>query len=201
MSKVTYQVELPNGTLAFRTTESMAYTHATVTQDSVKRWHTSTEAASEFARGIAGAKVVEATVKPKAERKAKAAKPAAKRTRKAKADDAVAAELVTNPAVAKAVEAKPATGPRGELLARKAFAFEEGELAGYVVVLPFREFETAKVNKANADSVPAERRWVTRCVEHGTHTFAANGTDAERAGARKARQVWCKGCAKALAAK
>jgi len=107
-----------------------------------------------------------------------------------KADDAIAARKA-----AEAPAPKPATGPRGEILSRKGVLVEDGPLAGYIVSLPFREFEALKVSKANADSVPAERRWATVCVEHGTHTFASNGTEAEKAGARKNRQGWCAKCA------
>ena len=131
---------------------------------------------------------------PKRTRKAPATpvtEPAkAKRTRKAP---------VTEPATPapKPAEPKPATGPRGELIDRKGFAFEDAELAGYIVVLPFREFETARLNKAHqADEADTRSRWITRCTAHGTTTPAANGTEAERQGARKARASWCKACAK-----
>ncbi len=119
-----------------------------------------------------------------------------------------AATPVTGPAKAKRtrktaepatpiVEPKPATGPRGELIDRKGFAFEDAELAGYIVLLPFREFETVRLNKAHqADEADTRSRWITRCVAHGTVQLAANGTEAERQGARKAGRAGARGCAK-----
>lgn len=98
------------------------------------------------------------------------------------------AKLVEAPAAT----ARPATGPRGELLERKGFTYQDGPMAGYVVKLPFREFETAKwAYGAPTGSHPT---WRTVCVVHGTHTAADSATDAERKGARKARAEWCKGC-------
>jgi hypothetical protein len=97
------------------------------------------------------------------------------------------------PEAAKAEEPRPATGPRGELLARKGSP-GEGRLASYVVTIGFQEFEVLKAGP-EAGTVAEEERWATVCVAHGNHTFTDSATLAERAGARKARAGWCKACA------
>ena len=86
---------------------------------------------------------------------------------------------------------KAERGPRGELLSRHG-AVLDGKLAGFVVGLAFAEFELAKH--------PDQAGWVTVCTAHGTSTPAANKGEAEKAGARKARQTWCRQCAKAAKA-
>ncbi len=92
-------------------------------------------------------------------------------------------------------EPKPATGPRGELLARVGLAED-----GYVIKLPFREFETLRAADVKVATEAGQPVWLTRCVAHGTTRPAATGTEAERAGARAARRTWCKPCAKAASA-
>ena len=74
-------------------------------------------------------------------------------------------------------------GPRGEHLERHGVVLEDGS----TVMLVFAEFEITK----------GETGWTTICVAHGTRHPAGTKAEAEKAGARKARAGWCKGCAKA----
>jgi hypothetical protein len=96
-------------------------------------------------------------------------KPATRRTRKAEPKP-----------VEPAPTPKAERGPRGEVLARHGVVLEDGS----TVRLAFAEFECAK----------GEAGWTTICTAHGTRHPAATKAEAEKAGARRARAGWCKGC-------
>lgn len=87
-----------------------------------------------------------------------------------------------------AENARSDVGPRGEILDRVGTI---DEATGYEIRLPFREFEVMK----RPAGVENGAKWLTRCVEHQADHPSDTATEAERAGARKARAGWCEGCA------